>query len=251
MCTACVKRYCEGLLSLTADLFSGGGDPLWRQRFLKGLKRLVPYEFAGCHVLDPSKGVVCEAVYEPAKPSLPLENKDFWRIIRRHPLNPVLFNRLRESWRISDVVSRCRFRQTEVFEVLYKPFGVDCEISAAVPFDGGSGQVLLLSLHRAVKDFSQRDRILLNLLLPHVARLASDSILGGRSGGDTALDFDHFVRSVQRGAPWKLTARETEVLYWLQLGKTNGEIGQILGISERTAETHALRSYPKLGVENF
>jgi DNA-binding CsgD family transcriptional regulator len=39
-------------------------------------------------------------------------------------------------------------------------------------------------------------------------------------------------------------------LYWLCQGKTNDEIGTILGIAGRTAETHALRIYPKIGVEN-
>ena len=33
-------------------------------------------------------------------------------------------------------------------------------------------------------------------------------------------------------------------------GKSNAEIGSILGISHRTAETHALNIYPKMGVEN-
>jgi DNA-binding CsgD family transcriptional regulator len=40
------------------------------------------------------------------------------------------------------------------------------------------------------------------------------------------------------------------VLFWLGQGKTNAEIGRILGIAERTAETHALHIYPKMGVEN-
>ncbi|MBK7999829.1 MAG: helix-turn-helix transcriptional regulator [Verrucomicrobia bacterium] len=49
---------------------------------------------------------------------------------------------------------------------------------------------------------------------------------------------------------WELTQRECDVLFWLCQGKTNAEIGTILGIAERTAETHALHIYPKIGVEN-
>ena len=55
---------------------------------------------------------------------------------------------------------------------------------------------------------------------------------------------------LQRHARCELTPRESEVLFWLSQGKTNSEIGRILGIAERTAETHALRIYPKMGVEN-
>lgn len=48
----------------------------------------------------------------------------------------------------------------------------------------------------------------------------------------------------------KLTARETEVLSWVAQGKTNREIGMILGASERTVQKHLERVFQKLGVES-
>lgn len=47
----------------------------------------------------------------------------------------------------------------------------------------------------------------------------------------------------------KLTAREAEVLYWVVKGKTNKDIGDILGSSPATAKKHLERIYVKLGVE--
>lgn len=47
----------------------------------------------------------------------------------------------------------------------------------------------------------------------------------------------------------KLTAREAEVLYWVVKGKTNKDIGEILGASPATAKKHLERVYVKLGVE--
>jgi len=47
-----------------------------------------------------------------------------------------------------------------------------------------------------------------------------------------------------------LTLREREVLGWLARGKTNAEIGMILGISAATVGKHLEHIYPKLGVEN-
>ncbi|MEJ7688066.1 MAG: response regulator transcription factor [Variovorax sp.] len=47
----------------------------------------------------------------------------------------------------------------------------------------------------------------------------------------------------------KLTAREAEVLYWVVKGKTNKDIGDILGSSPATAKKHLERVYVKLGVE--
>ena len=48
---------------------------------------------------------------------------------------------------------------------------------------------------------------------------------------------------------FKLTGREAEVLYWVVKGKTNRDIGEILGSSPATAKKHLERIYVKLGVE--
>ncbi|MBV8605588.1 MAG: response regulator [Pelomonas sp.] len=48
---------------------------------------------------------------------------------------------------------------------------------------------------------------------------------------------------------FKLTVREAEVLYWLARGKTNADIGTILGTSPRTVQKHLEHVFEKLGVE--
>ncbi len=48
---------------------------------------------------------------------------------------------------------------------------------------------------------------------------------------------------------FKLTMREAEVLYWVVKGKTNRDIGDILGSSPATVKKHLERVYVKLGVE--
>ncbi len=48
---------------------------------------------------------------------------------------------------------------------------------------------------------------------------------------------------------FKLTAREAEVLYWVVKGKTNRDIGDILGTSPRTVTKHLEHVFEKLGVE--
>ncbi len=50
-------------------------------------------------------------------------------------------------------------------------------------------------------------------------------------------------------AAFGLTAREAEVLYWVTKGKTNRDIGDILGASPATVKKHLERIHPKLGVE--
>ena len=50
-------------------------------------------------------------------------------------------------------------------------------------------------------------------------------------------------------AIFKLTKRESEVLYWTTKGKTSRDIGDILGSSSRTVNKHLEHVFIKLGVE--
>ncbi|MHB1656809.1 MAG: response regulator [Burkholderiales bacterium] len=50
-------------------------------------------------------------------------------------------------------------------------------------------------------------------------------------------------------AAFHLTGREAEVLYWVIYGKTNRDIGDILGSSHRTVNKHLEHIFEKLGVE--
>jgi DNA-binding CsgD family transcriptional regulator len=45
-----------------------------------------------------------------------------------------------------------------------------------------------------------------------------------------------------------LTARQVEILYWVQEGKTAWEIGRILGLSGRSVDGHLRRIYARLNV---
>jgi DNA-binding response OmpR family regulator/DNA-binding CsgD family transcriptional regulator len=48
---------------------------------------------------------------------------------------------------------------------------------------------------------------------------------------------------------FRLTAREAEVLYWVAQGKTNRDVGEILGTSPKTVTKHLEHVFEKLGVE--
>ena len=47
-----------------------------------------------------------------------------------------------------------------------------------------------------------------------------------------------------------LSAREAEIVRWLRAGKSNDEMGRILGISALTVKNHLQRIYRTLGVGN-
>lgn len=71
-----------------------------------------------------------------------------------------------------------------------------------------------------------------------------------RTGWVLVLEERLLAPATERWRSWGLTAREGEVLRWVAQGKTNPEIGTILGISPRTVQKHLERIYSRLGVEN-
>ncbi len=77
--------------------------------------------------------------------------------------------------------------------------------------------------------------------------------LGSASLGETmwllAERADDAAPSASRLATASLTPRETEVLSWIAKGKTNRDVGEILGMSPRTVNKHLEHVFEKLGVE--
>ena len=82
------------------------------------------------------------------------------------------------------------------------------------------------------------------LSLAYVGSLGTNEYLfrlsGERAASEEAVLKRHFG----------LTQREAEVLLWVARGKSNKDIGEILGMSARTATKHLEQIFVKLGVEN-
>ena len=78
----------------------------------------------------------------------------------------------------------------------------------------------------------------------YVGRISADEILLRLVSVDQAAD-EQVIRHRLR-----LTAREAEVLLWVSRGKTNRDIGDILGLSPRTVNKHLEQVFAKIGVEN-
>jgi DNA-binding response OmpR family regulator/DNA-binding CsgD family transcriptional regulator len=77
-----------------------------------------------------------------------------------------------------------------------------------------------------------------------LGRIGSDEYLFQLS---PAREDDSLARLRQH---FGLTGREAEVLVWIAHGKSNKDIGDILGLSPRTVNKHLEQIYAKLGVEN-
>ncbi len=101
-----------------------------------------------------------------------------------------------------------------------------------------------------------RDRLPIELqrllapLTPRATFAGPDGALTVRIASLDGDDGEVLVSLEEGTAPItsSLTAREREVLDWVAEGKSNPEIGLILGISARTVQTHLEHVFTKLGV---
>jgi DNA-binding CsgD family transcriptional regulator len=128
------------------------------------------------------------------------------------------------TWRISDSIAFERFRRTALYNEYYRRIGVDHAI--ALPVFVGGGRLVSFVLNRSRRDFSERERALLEMLRPALAKTyARIRLLGS------------------------LSARESEVLHWVAAGKSDAQVAEILRLSRRTVQKHLQHIYEKLGVE--
>jgi DNA-binding CsgD family transcriptional regulator len=150
----------------------------------------------------------------------------FDRYFHEHPL--VRFHAYqggRTTQRISDSLPLEKFRRSALYNDYYRRIRIDHAM--ALPIYVRDGLLVSFVLNRTRRDFTDRERALLDLVRPHLAKVYQK------------------MSTVNR-----LTAREAEVLRWVAAGKSDAQIGAILRISARTVQKHLEHAYQKLGVEN-
>lgn len=144
-----------------------------------------------------------------------------------------------QARRISDCVPFTAFRRTALYDEYYRQVALDHALAIPLFVDRRTLVSFVLNRHR--RDFSDRERALLDLVTPNLSQLYR---IG--TGCTAALRDGSLPGAAER---WGLSAREREVTQWLSAGKADRDIADILGISPRTVHKHLQRIYEKLGVE--
>lgn len=141
--------------------------------------------------------------------------------------------------RLSDFWSTRKLLASALYRDVYHHLGVG-RLLACAEFRGNRLGTLNLARPLKSRDFSERDRLVLKLMLPHFVQAlrAAEQATARRDTESQPLP------------TLGLTKRELQVAVWLARGRTNPEIARILAISPRTVEKHVERILIKLGVEN-
>jgi DNA-binding CsgD family transcriptional regulator len=144
--------------------------------------------------------------------------------------------------RLSDVIATREFCKSRYYDFCLSRQGL--RYALALPLKVDEKTVVGMSYNRAKRDFSVKDRALLDAFGPHVAlawRRHGDPWKEEQAEGQPPLE-----QWTARG----LTARECDVLWWMTEGKQNIEIASILGITLATVQKHVAHIVSKLNAEN-
>lgn len=219
-------------LDFVGDAHSFEDLDSFRAGILPGLARLVPADLVGYNEVDPGNGDALVVLY----PELAIETgAALSRLAHQHPLISLQLNGIGRTHTISDFLTRRQFHALELYDEIYRHLGAEDQIAFGLP-----GPVVIgIALNRDRRDFSERDRALLDLLRPHLAQAHRRLVLQAERAPTADA-----LQQLGRG----LTPRQAEILCMLVAGQGTAEIAAALFISPSTVRKHCEHIYERLGV---
>ena len=208
------------------------GTELFPSRILARLGALVPTDaLLGYQEVDVSAGACAlldriEIFGRSVPPSVHEASK---RYGRQNPLRDPSRFRERRVLKLSDFFTNRQRRPVAFYRDVWRPLGVHDCLRVWLPAPAERARVVFLE--RSGRDFTERDRAVLETLRPHLIRIRANAAFRRQVGGALGL-----------------TDREAEVLGWVSHGKTSAEIANIFFVSPETVRKHVENAFEKLGV---
>jgi DNA-binding CsgD family transcriptional regulator len=220
----------RGALDVLREAADVDGDIPFPEPVLEALRRLVPCDVVAYHehyAGDAERTLVWTG--EPRGPVTEGVRAALERYRHQDLLTP-----LAVASKYSDFLSPREFHRLGLYQEVCRPLGIEDMMRVWLSASGeGSAR---LEFDRASRDFVERDRTVLELLVPHLRQFSRNAMRLRRLRRHA---FDGSVR---------LTPRERQILGRVAEGRTNAEIAWHLGISPETVRKHLENAYDKLGV---
>lgn len=243
------QRDLEASLSYLRELYAQRDPESFKRHVLETITNLIPSELTTYNELDlqTSKNVW---EWEPTPSDFAELTESFALYMDENPC--IAYYRRTGDGRatkISDFLTQRELRKLGYYNEYLRRVGLEHRMSIVLPKPPHS--VIALAFGRG-KDFSERDRLVLDLLRPHLTQAYDNAAALARIRQESAhlnqtkdvlLTRESFERL-------GLTNREAEILLGIAQGKTNKQIAASLYVSPFTIKTHLQHVYRKLGVES-
>lgn len=151
-------------LDFVGDAYSFDDLDAFRHGILPGLEKLVPSDLVGYNEVYSATDPALVITYPD--PPLEIAGEALGRLAHQHPLISVQLNGDDRTYKISDFLSRREFHSLELYDELYSRLGAEDQIAFGLP----GPLVIGIAMNRDRRSFGERDRTMLELLRPHLAR---------------------------------------------------------------------------------
>jgi len=166
---ALAARDAERVLRFVADAEEIGGDQPFTPEVLLELRKLVPADWVTYCEQDRVRQRVRCCIGLPGDEE-EWEGVSYWEIAVEHPVcrrhNTGDFRALK----LSDFLTPARLHRTRIYAVWFHPAGIEHELNVAIPSSPWHTKTFLFD-RTPGRDFTERDRRVLDLLQPHLQRL--------------------------------------------------------------------------------
>ena len=223
----------RAVLEFVETAWALAGERPFTPETLAAMRELVPCDLVGYCELDRLNGCTLECFDTDDGASA--DDALFWEIAGEHPLcRHQLAYRDFSATRLSDVLARRRLANSRVYADWFRPVGIVAEIEIGIARSRVRTRNFILD--RTEGDFSARDRAVLELARPHLARIHDATELRRAAGASGQGELE------------RLSPREAEVLELVAAGLSNAAIAERLWISPGTVKKHLDNIYARLGV---
>lgn len=227
------ERDLKSAFELVYDAGSLAGHEPFPAEFLARLKQLIPADaIVGYHeaiIGRPCR--VVESVEIPAE-GIPADIQELGgQFGHQDPIRHCEGAREARVLKLSDFLTRRARRKLEFYWYVWRPLGIDDSLRVWLPAPAGRARVIYLE--RSKRDFTERDRSLLQLLRPSLIKIQNAAFARRRARTPAAAT---------------LTKREREILSLIARGKTSREIAELLVVSTYTVRKHTEHILEKLDV---
>jgi DNA-binding CsgD family transcriptional regulator len=161
-------RDAERILRFVGEAEELGDDHAFTQLFLERLGELVPADEVWYCELDRVRKRARLNVGRSGDEGAETETS-YWDISHEYPTCRRHDSGDFRAFKLSDFVSLKQLRRSRIYALWFRPAGIEREVSIPIPSPPWHTKTFLFGRQR--RDFSERDRLVLDLLQPHFARL--------------------------------------------------------------------------------